>query len=509
ADRVRGIHLARAIPRREHALRFQPPRLRAECLRRRSGGVGGAFQDAGRRPARRLARGVPVRPGHARRRAARRAARGGEDASLPRPGLALRGAPQGDLQGPPARGERMARRPRAARWRRRAPQQPARRFRPEQRHPRRRQPRREARTRVAQRGRRGAARPLCAPASRGLHRSGPGHVDPQQAPARGARPRGPARAHGRAGRHRERPGTGSGVPARELDDLGAAEKRGHRMKLCRYDDQRVGLVQDGAVLDVTPVLEELGGFGYPLPRFDPFIASLDRLRPKIEFLAKNAKPIPLDRVKLLAPVANPGKIIAAPVNYAKHLQEALADKGIHHGNLVNEIHKAGMFLKATSAVVGPGEGVKLVHTDRRNDHELALVIGRTAKNVNAAAALDCIAGYCIGLDMTIRGPEERSLRKSPDSYCVLGPWLATPDEVGDPGSLQVSIAVNGEPRQDASTSDLILGVAELIAWGSSFYTLHPGDVILTGTPQGVGPVKPGDTMHARIERIGSMQVKVS
>jgi len=283
------------------------------------------------------------------------------------------------------------------------------------------------------------------------------------------------------------------------------------MKLCRYDDQRVGLVQDGAVLDVTPVLEELGGFGYPLPRFDPFIASLDRLRPKIEFLAKNAKPIPLDRVKLLAPVANPGKIIAAPVNYAKHLQEALADKGIHHGNLVNEIHKAGMFLKATSAVVGPGEGVKLVHTDRRNDHEveLALVIGRTAKNVNAAAALDCIAGYCIGLDMTIRGPEERSLRKSPDSYCVLGPWLATPDEVGDPGSLQVSITVNGEPRQDASTSDLILGVAELIAWGSSFYTLHPGDVILTGTPQGVGPVKQGDTMHARIERIGSMQVKVS
>jgi 2-keto-4-pentenoate hydratase/2-oxohepta-3-ene-1,7-dioic acid hydratase in catechol pathway len=216
-------------------------------------------------------------------------------------------------------------------------------------------------------------------------------------------------------------------------------------------------------------------------------------------------------VKLLAPVANPGKIIAAPVNYTKHLQEALADKGIHHGNLVNEIHKAGMFLKATSAVVGPGEGVKLVHTDRRNDHEveLALVIGRTAKDVSAAAAFDCVAGYCIGLDMTIRGPEERSLRKSPDSYCVLGPWLATPDEVGDPGSLQVSITVNGEPRQDAGTSDLILGVGELIAWASSFYTLHPGDVLLTGTPQGVGPVKPGDTMQARIDRIGAMQVKVS
>jgi 2-keto-4-pentenoate hydratase/2-oxohepta-3-ene-1,7-dioic acid hydratase in catechol pathway len=283
------------------------------------------------------------------------------------------------------------------------------------------------------------------------------------------------------------------------------------MKICRYDDNRVGLVQDESVRDVTPVLEELGTFAYPLPKYDPFIASLEKLKPRIASAAKNAKPIPLDRVKLLAPLANPGKIIAAPVNYTKHLQEALADKGIHHGNLVAEIRKAGMFLKAPSAVVGPGEGVKLVHTDRRNDHEveLALVIGRSAKNVSAADAPSHVAGFCIGLDMTIRGPEERSLRTSPDSYCVLGPWLVTPDELGDPGRLQLSLTVNGEPRQDASTSDLILGVGELIAWGSSFYTLHPGDVILTGTPQGVGPVKPGDTLLASIERIGAMQVRIS
>ena len=283
------------------------------------------------------------------------------------------------------------------------------------------------------------------------------------------------------------------------------------MKICRYDDNRIGLVQDDGIRDVTSVASDLGAFGYPLPGFDPFIARLDTLREKMPAAAKGAKAVPADTVKLLSPVANPGKIIAAPVNYTKHLQEALADKGIHHGNLVNEIHKAGMFLKATSAVVGPGEGVKLVHTDRRNDHEveLALVIGRAAKNVSAAEAPRYIAGFCIGLDMTIRGPEERSLRKSPDSYCVLGPWLVTADEVGDPGKLGLSISVNGEPRQDAHTSDLILGVGELIAWASSFYTLHPGDVILTGTPQGVGPVKPGDTMLARIERIGSMQVKVS
>jgi len=283
------------------------------------------------------------------------------------------------------------------------------------------------------------------------------------------------------------------------------------MKICRFDNDRIGLVQGDAIHDVSAVLGELGTFAYPLPRFDPFIAHLAKLKGKIEAAAKSAKPIALDRVRLLSPVANPGKVIAAPVNYTKHLQEALADKGIHHGNLVNEIHKAGMFLKASSAVVGAGEGVKLIHTDRRNDHEveLAIVIGRAARNVSAAQAPDYIAGYCIGLDMTIRGPEERSFRKSPDSYCVLGPWLATPDEVPDPGALQVSITVNGELRQDANTRELIVGVAELVAWGSSFYTLHPGDVLLTGTPQGVGPVKPGDRLLAKIERIGTMHVEVS
>ena len=283
------------------------------------------------------------------------------------------------------------------------------------------------------------------------------------------------------------------------------------MKICRFNDNRLGMVSDDGVRDVSAVLAKLPSSSYPFPRHDVLVAQLDALRPEIEKLAKGAKPVPLASVKLLSPVANPGKIIAAPVNYKKHLEEALADKGIHHGNLIQEIHRAGMFLKATSAVVGPGEGVKLIHTDRRNDHEveLALVIGKAAKNVKAAQALDHIAGYCIGLDMTIRGPEERSLRKSPDSYCVLGPWLVTRDEVPDAGQLGVKITVNGQVKQDAHTSDLILSVAELVEWGSAFYTLHPGDVILTGTPQGVGPVRPGDTMVATVERVGSMTVAVS
>jgi 2-keto-4-pentenoate hydratase/2-oxohepta-3-ene-1,7-dioic acid hydratase in catechol pathway len=282
------------------------------------------------------------------------------------------------------------------------------------------------------------------------------------------------------------------------------------MKICRFDDNRLGIVGDDGIRDVSAVLSRLPAVTYPFPRHDALIAHLAELRPQIERAAHGAKPIALERVRLLSPVANPGKIIAAPVNYKKHLEEALADKGIHHGNLVQEIHKAGMFLKAPSSLVGPGEGVQLVHTDRRNDHEveLAVVIGQRARNLSAADALACVAGYCIGLDMTIRGPEERSLRKSPDSYSVLGPWLVTADEVPDPGNLALKITVNGAIRQDAHTSDLILSVAELIEWGSAFYTLHPGDVILTGTPQGVGPVRPGDVMVATIERIGTMRVDV-
>jgi 2-keto-4-pentenoate hydratase/2-oxohepta-3-ene-1,7-dioic acid hydratase in catechol pathway len=283
------------------------------------------------------------------------------------------------------------------------------------------------------------------------------------------------------------------------------------MKLCRFDDDRLGVVREDGVHDVTGVLSRLPALAYPMPRHDPLIASLKTLRPAIETAARQSKAVPIASVKLLAPVANPGKIIAAPVNYKKHLQEALADKGIHHGNLVAEIHKAGIFLKATSSLVGPSEGVQLVHLDRRNDHEveLAVVIGIRGRDIAAADALSYVAGYCIGLDMTIRGPEERSLRKSPDSYTVLGPWLVTADEIPDPGNLNLSISVNGKIRQQANTKDLILGVPELIAWASSFYTLHPGDVLLTGTPQGVGPVRPGDVMLASLERVGEMRVEVS
>src|SRR5581483_8047012 len=283
------------------------------------------------------------------------------------------------------------------------------------------------------------------------------------------------------------------------------------MRLCRFDDQRLGLVRGELVHDVSAALERLPAVRYPLPSYDPLVAALPQLRQEIEILGKSAKGRPLSAVKLLSPVANPGKIIAAPVNYRKHLEEALADKGIHHGKLVEEIHKIGMFLKARSSLVGPSEGVRLVKTERRNDHEveLAVVIGREGRNIPKAKALEHVAGYCIGLDLTIRGREERSLRKSVDSYSVLGPWLVTADEFGDPSNVQVGIKVNGALRQDANTSDLVMPIPELIEYMSAFYSLRPGDVIMTGTPQGVGPIRPGDSMEAWIDRVGAMTVAVS
>ena len=284
------------------------------------------------------------------------------------------------------------------------------------------------------------------------------------------------------------------------------------MRLCRFGDSRLGLVEGRTVRDVTAALDVLPAYRYPLPGYDPLIANLDGVIARLLEIAPASPILPLDGLKLLSPVANPGKIVAAPVNYAAHMSEVARDSQLNAGNpghLVT-IQKAGLFLKANSSLVGPGEGIALWHLERRNDHEveLAVVIGKRANNVSRKDALQYVAGYSIGLDISIRGQEDRSFRKSPDSYTVLGPWLVTPDEIGDPGQLDLSIRLNGEIKQSSNTKFMTLGVAELIEMASSFYTLFPGDIISTGTPEGVSPIVPGDVIVAAIEKIGSMEVKV-
>ena len=285
------------------------------------------------------------------------------------------------------------------------------------------------------------------------------------------------------------------------------------MKLCRYDGGRLGVVQGDVVCDVTACLEELPPMRYPFPRHDQFISLLPDLMPKIAAVVDGAATLPLDQVRLELPVANPGKIIAAPVNYKKHLDEVRDQAELHHGNEAHmrQIREIGLFLKATSSLIGPSEAVRIGRPDRRNDHEieLAVVIGKEAKDILPKDALSYVAGYAIGFDMTVRGPEDRSFRKSLDTYSALGPWMVTADELPDPSALDFVLTVNGEVRQKANTRDLVLSVPELIAFASSFYTLHPGDLILTGTPEGVAPVEPGDVMQATIERIGTMTVPVT
>lgn len=284
------------------------------------------------------------------------------------------------------------------------------------------------------------------------------------------------------------------------------------MRLCRFAEGRLGLVEGSQVKDVTAALDVLPGYHYPLPEYDVLIANLDRVAARIRQIAPSAGSVPLEGLKLLSPVANPGKIVAAPVNYLKHLDEAKADVQIHSNNPAHTmtIHKAGLFLKATSSLVGAGEGIALRHLARRNDHEveLAVVIGKRCNKVSKEHALEYVAGYAIGLDISIRGSEDRSFRKSADSYTVLGPWLVTADEIPNPGELDLSIKVNGQTKQSSNTKYLILGVPELIEMASLYYTLFPGDVIITGTPEGVGPIEPGDTLLAYVEKIGEMTVKV-
>ena len=284
------------------------------------------------------------------------------------------------------------------------------------------------------------------------------------------------------------------------------------MKICRFNKDRLGLVVEDSVLDVSAALKELPAVRWPLPPGDLLIANLAKVRRRIKKIAPRAKAYKLAKVKLLSPVANPSKIIGAPINYKKHIDESAKDQKIAHGRDIKamSIGRIGLFLKANSAHVGPSQGVAIRARNKRNDHEveLAVIIGRKGARIKRQDALRHVAGYAIGLDMTERGPAAFSFRKSIDSYAVLGPWLVTKDEIRDPDNLDLSLAVGGKLRQDSNTSHLIFDVRRLIEFASAYYTLYPGDIIMTGTPEGVGPVRAGQIMRAEIEKIGAMRVPV-
>jgi 2-keto-4-pentenoate hydratase/2-oxohepta-3-ene-1,7-dioic acid hydratase in catechol pathway len=268
------------------------------------------------------------------------------------------------------------------------------------------------------------------------------------------------------------------------------------VKLVTFDHDRLGVIDDGDVIDVTDRFLDLSS----RPTWREVFAAgrLDSLGALEHGLPRR----PLDEAALLPPVPDTRKIVAAPVNYYAHQAEM---------SWPTTVHELGVFLKAPSSMVPHNGEVWLPYHDVRTDQEgeLALVIGREARNVPVASALDYVAGYTCLLDITIRSSEDRSARKSFDTFTPVGPWITTADEVGDPHDLQLRCWVNGELRQHARTSRLIFGVAMLISYASSVMTLEPGDILSTGTPEGVGPLVDGDLIAVDIERVGRLEVSVS
>lgn len=273
------------------------------------------------------------------------------------------------------------------------------------------------------------------------------------------------------------------------------------MRIARFGAGRVGIVDGDHLVDVT---DAAGIDSDEWPRVGPnrLIADWAKVRPRVEAALTSGERIPLDSADLLTPVPAPSKVIAYPVNYHDHGREMQAGY---------RADVQGFFLKPPSSVSGPRDAVELPALPGREVHheaELAIVIGRGGRDIAREDWADHVFGYACLLDMVVRGREERVFRKAYDTFCPVGPWVTTADEVPDPTNLEMKLWVGDELRQHANTRDLVLDIPGMIAMASTVMTLEPGDIIATGTPAGVGPVTDGDTIRITIEGIGEMGVPV-
>ena len=275
------------------------------------------------------------------------------------------------------------------------------------------------------------------------------------------------------------------------------------MRFVRYDDDQLGLLTDDGT-GVIDIGDRLG-----IDAREPLVAYIEGDDDASAYADADPDHA-VEDVTLRAPVGRPGKVVAAPLNYENHIEEALADRDITTDEWFSITDK-GYFLKAPSSVVGPDHGVELPFADRRTDHEveLAFVMGAEARDVPAAEAWDHIFGYTVLLDISLRGDQDRSNRKSYDTFTVVGPCVATPDEVGDPQDLRMHLDLNGERRQAENTRDMVYTCADVVQYASLGTTLEVGDVVTTGTPEGVSELSDGDRIEAAIEGVGSMTVDVT
>lgn len=214
---------------------------------------------------------------------------------------------------------------------------------------------------------------------------------------------------------------------------------------------------------------------------------------------------PLAELSLLAPLPHPPKIVALGRNYVEHAREL--------GNEATE--DPPVFFKPPSSIIGPEEAIVLPPESQEVHHEveLAVVIARRGVRVPAEHALELVGGYTVLNDVTARDLQREDIQrrrpfdraKSFDTFCPMGPVVVTPRSLPDPDRVRITLRVNGQVRQDASTADMILPVARTIEYVSRYMSLEVGDVIATGTPAGVGPLRPGDVVEAEIEGIGTLR----
>jgi 2-keto-4-pentenoate hydratase/2-oxohepta-3-ene-1,7-dioic acid hydratase in catechol pathway len=271
------------------------------------------------------------------------------------------------------------------------------------------------------------------------------------------------------------------------------------MRLVLTGDNRIGVERAGRFIDVSPTFDDVP-FRTAADRMPRVLAVLKERRARVEERAATAQPEPMPALQ--APVPRPPKLIAAFGNYREG-----SDR---------ERQKQDMFLESPDSVIGPGGTVVLPDhpvSIFHHEAELALVVGTRAKDLPAdERALDAVAGYTCAIAVSGRGLGRvgpSRIGKSFDTFTPLGPAIVTTDEAPDPQNLRVTLSVNGEMRQDYSTSDMEYSIVEVLAFISSYMTLVPGDVILCGTNhQGLGAMQDGDQVVMTIEGIGTLAVSV-
>lgn len=281
------------------------------------------------------------------------------------------------------------------------------------------------------------------------------------------------------------------------------------MRLYVFDDFRLGVgVKGDGIVDITALVScDLA----PENRMTALITEWDHLEEAVrraagELHADHA----LSEVTVRAPQPFPRTIVAAPVNYLRHQAEMGGAGGVYADANIKTIETYAGFVKAASSIVGPDGAIELPYADRRVDHEaeVGVVIGRRASRVPRAEALEYVFGYVPLLDITIRGEEDRSIRKSYDTFTPIGPAIVTAEEIADHTDIAFRLSVNGEQRQTSTTRHLIYDIPRLIELYTEAMTLQPGDIIATGTPEGVGPIRPGDTVVLTVDGIGQLTMPV-